>query len=198
MAAAVGGVDVPICAANVGGGLVAEGAGHAVNRGRAAFEFEEGADGCFIQVQVEAAEAKTGAVFLVAEGGLKAQRRERGAPIARIMTDDYFPFGAFFEARFRFGTARRRCFGSKHDAVDTVRADAMAFWRCRFGADAEESAAASQVGVRRVVERVGFEDAALGCGAQGLDGEDRGAEVGYTELDFDFAVRFSRLGHGEV
>ena len=52
MAAAIGSVEVPICGADVVVGRVAEAACDAVDRGGAAFEFEECADGCFIQVQV--------------------------------------------------------------------------------------------------------------------------------------------------
>ena len=96
VAAAIGGVDVPICATNVDGRSVAEGACDAVDCGGAAFEFEEGANGCFIQVQVEAAKAKTGAVLFVAEGGFKAEARELGGPIVGSWRGDYFPFGTFF------------------------------------------------------------------------------------------------------
>ena len=76
--------------------------------------------------------------------------------------------------------------------------DAGGSWGCGFAADAEEAAAEAQIGVGRVVESVGFEDAALVDGAQGFYRANRGVEVGDGELDFDFGVCFSRLGHGEV
>ena len=80
-AAAIGGVEVPIGGANVMAYSEAEGAGNAVDCLGCAFEFEEGADGCFIEVQVQVREAETGAEFFVAEGGSEAEGRELGEPI---------------------------------------------------------------------------------------------------------------------
>jgi len=50
-----------------------EGAGGAIDGLRGAFEFEENASGCFIEVQMEARELETGAVFLVEEGRTETQ-----------------------------------------------------------------------------------------------------------------------------
>jgi hypothetical protein len=198
-ATAGSGVEVPICGADVGGGRVAEGAGDAVDRDGAAFEFEECADGRFIQVQVQAAKTKTGAVFLVVELRLEAQTREGGAPIAGV-AGDCFPFEAFFVAASfpgRVALARGRLRGEDY-ATDADAVSTGVSRGCMFGADAEEAATAAQIGMGRVVERVGFENAALGGGAQGSDRAERGIEVGDLELDLDFAVCFWRLGHGEV
>ena len=67
---------------------------------------------------------------------------------------------------------------------------------CRgLNAQAEEHAAAAQVGLRRVVESVLFQEAALGCGTQGTDFAQNCGNVSDAELDFDFAVGFSGFAH---
>lgn len=200
LAAAVGGVDVPICATNVRGGCVAEGAGYAINRGRVAFEFEECAEGCFIEVQVQAAETETGAVLFVAEGAFKAEAREGGVPIGEMAARDYFPFGAFFVAGILFFGAvlGRGSLGCEEYPANAGALCTGGSWGCVFDADAEESAAFAQIGMGRVVEGVGFERAAVRGGAESSDGTDRGSRIGDRQLDLDFAVCFLRLRHGEV
>lgn len=166
-AAAIGSVNVPVCAADVLVGRVAKAAGDAVDRGGVAFEFEERADGCFIQVQVKTVQAETGAVLFVAEGGLETQCGEGGGPVARVVGGDYFPFGSFFVTGrlFRCAELGQRRFRGEDCAADAAAVDASGSWRCEFGADAEQSAAEAEVGVRSVVERVGFKDAAVVDGA---------------------------------
>lgn len=72
MAAAIGGVESPICGADVVSGREAESAGGAVNRGRSAFELEEGADGGLVEVEVKGVEAEAGAILFVAEAWTEA------------------------------------------------------------------------------------------------------------------------------
>lgn len=162
--AAIGGVDVPVCGADILAGRVAEGAGDAINRGGAAFEFEEGADGCFIQVQVETVQVESAAVLFVAEGWLEAQCGEGGGPVARVMWGDFFPFGTFFVTAILPGgvVLARGCLGREDYAPDADAVDAGSCWRCGLDADAEEAATVAQIGMGCVVESVGFERAALG------------------------------------
>ena len=62
---------------------------------RGAFDFKEVADGSFVEVEVQASGGRnvteTGAEFLVAETGVKAEALKLGDPIARG-SDGRFPF----------------------------------------------------------------------------------------------------------
>ena len=71
-ATARGGVEVPIGGAEVRFFREAERLGCAIDCFGCAFQFEECASWCFIQVQVEIWEAEGGAEFVVAKGGAEA------------------------------------------------------------------------------------------------------------------------------
>ena len=180
VASAIGGVDIPICATNVRKGCIAERAGDALDCGGLTLEFQECAEGCFIQVQVEAAEMETGAVLFVAERGSEAEARELGGPIAGMAARDYFPFGAFFVAGIllRGAVRGRGSLGCEEYAADAGAVGPGGSWGCGFGADAEESAAVAQIGSGGVVQSVGFERATVRSGAQGPYGTGSGAGIG--------------------
>jgi hypothetical protein len=99
--AAVGGVKIPIGAADVVGWRVAELPGYAVDGRGTAFEFEETADGGLVEVKVKGAEAETGSVFVVAKAGTKTDGFEQGGCAAGV-ADSNFAFEALFVTRPRF------------------------------------------------------------------------------------------------
>src|SRR5271154_4576475 len=73
-AARIGGMKVPIGASNILARRKAEGAGNAVDGAGSAFEFEEHAHRCFIQVQMKPPKAERTPIFFVAKGGTQAKR----------------------------------------------------------------------------------------------------------------------------
>jgi hypothetical protein len=196
----VGGVNVPISAANVVARGEAEGARSGVNRLRAAFEFEEDAGGCFIQVHMKAAHAKRGAVFFIAECGAKAERAEKLRP-AGWMGDGEFAFEAFFiagEARRRMAGARalRRGFECENGAAGTTLE--RPGWRGCLGAKAKKAAGAAEGGIGRVEESVFFEDAGARRGAEAAKISNKSGNIRDAQLDFDFAGRTAGRGHRRV
>ena len=72
--------------------------------------------------------------------------------------------------------------------------DASGSWGCEFAADAEQSAAEAEIGVGRVVESVGFEDAALVDGTQGFYRANGGSRSLTGSLISISAWVFRRLG----
>src|SRR5580698_11238881 len=95
---AIGDVNAPVgVCAEVGGGE-AEAARGAFDRGRRAFEFEEGANGSFVEFGMDSGEFVCGAVLLVLEAGAKPEALELLAQVG-VRGEDDFAFEAFFEAQ---------------------------------------------------------------------------------------------------
>ena len=144
-----------------------------INGLRLAFEFEKYADGCFIQVQVQTMVHKTRSEFFVAEGGSESKGRQ-SAREGGGCHENQFAFGAFFVARtpiwcgFRFG---RRWALAGEDCFRASCWNAVA-WGRFFGTHANQPAAASEIGMWSIEERIPFQNTSVGnCPNPGQAGE---------------------------
>ena len=93
-AAAIGSINIPIRAANVVGAEIAEARATRSIACGVAFEFEESADGCFIEVQMKAVKAETGPVFFIAEAGTETRCGREVAGQSRACGLRLLPFRA--------------------------------------------------------------------------------------------------------
>jgi hypothetical protein len=198
-AAAICGVKIPIRRSQVVGGRKTEGLGGAVDGGRRAFQFQKYADGSLVEVQMQAVISETGSEFFVLEAGAQAERRKTANKCGWIL-EDQFAFGTFFVARsFALGRAPLlgwRRLGGKH--CFAVTAGLAISRRGSFDADSNQPAVSTKIRIRRIEERVSFEDAAVGIGAEALQPCEDVAQFGNVQLDFDFRGNFSNLAHMEV
>ena len=134
-----------------------------INGLRLAFEFEKYADGCFIEVQMQPPPSKAGSEFFVAEGGSESKGRQ-SAREGGGCHENQFAFGAFFVARtpiwcgFRFGG---RWALAGEDCFRAPCWNAVA-WGRFFGTHANQPAAASEIGMWSIEERIPFQNTSVG------------------------------------
>jgi hypothetical protein len=184
MAAACGGIEVPIRAAKVVAGTVAQGARNAINGSRAAFELEEHAHWSFVQIDGQAGEAKTGAIFLVTEGWAKANSAKQGRPAAGNLQGK---LRFDFDLIARGGPSGDGDFGSESSA-GAPGGDVGA---CRRGldADAKETAEMVQLRTSCIVKRVLLKDAAVANDAKGTQALEQRRNIRDPEFYLDFGMR---------
>lgn len=204
-AATVGDVDVPIAAAIIISGRVAESAGDAVNVERKALEFEECSGGSLIKLDSETwktAETEGGPEFVIAKARAKAQRSEDFVPVFPGTCDNQFPLELFLVAAVARGAEDSRGLGGKDRASDwggaVLRSRRLGAgpWSRRFNANSKKSATATKIGVRSVVEGVPFEDTAFVERAEILELTEQGRNIRDAELYLDLAVRPFMWRHG--
>jgi hypothetical protein len=183
VAAAMGGVELPVGGADVVAAGVAQGVGGAVDCRRQTFEFQEIAHGSFVQVEVQVAQPETGAELFVAEGGAEAQGPQMRAPVPSC-GDGRFGFEILFIGRRSGG--RGRLFRRK-PCSGQARAEERRGGR-RFDSESQEAAAAAKRAVRRVKQSVAFENAAMGVRAQVLELADQAGQVFDPEFYFGLEV----------
>ena len=100
-AAAVGSIDVPIAAAIIVAGRVAESAGDAVDNAGKPFELDECASGSLVKLDRkawEAGEAEGGPDFVVAKTGTKAEGSKPAVPMGPRARDDQLSLEFFLVA----------------------------------------------------------------------------------------------------
>ena len=197
-AAAVGDVDVPIAAAIIVAGRVAESARGAVDAARKAFEFEECSGGSLVELDGETwktAETEGRPEFVIAKARAKAQRSEGFVPAFRRTCDNQFPLELFLVkavARGAEGSGGLRGEDRASDwrgAVSQFRRLGAGPWSRRFNANAKKGATATKIGVRSVVEGVPFEDTALVERAEVFELTEHGRNIRDAELYLDLSVR---------
>jgi len=190
-ATAIGCIQIPIRSVYVLARCISERAGHSIDGSRRAFEFEEGADRCFIEVQMQAGKAECGPVFLVAEARAQADGAQGRWP-AGWPFDREFPFEALLVAR----TAAGRGNGSLR-GEDRTSGPARQKLRGRRRLDAQPQQAPppAEISGGSVVQRILFEDAPVQLGAQPLQAADQRRQVGDAKLYFDFASCAKTRGH---
>ena len=179
----------------------AERLGGFVDRFWRAFEFEDGADGSFVEVEMEGAEGEAGAEFLIAEGWAKAEGEESVDEFFG-MAEGQFAFGTLLVAGTLFGFGISSCWGRRgFGGEDSSGAAGWLVGRGggSFDAHAEQAASTAEGGVGCVEERILFEDSAVGDGGEpAKEGEDFG-EAGDAQLDLDLGgslFDFTNFAHG--
>ena len=188
LAATIRGIEVPVGAAYEIVGAVSERPGDSVDRGRPPFELEEDTDRGLVQVEVQSRKAERRAVLLIAPRRPEAARSEMHVGSNRV-TDPDLPFKAFLIARSASvtSTAGRRSLRGHQPAAPAVRG--------RVDSEPQEPPATAQAGIRRVVEDVPLEDAALVLCTDLVQPPQQICEVGHRQLDLDFAAGRLGLGH---
>jgi hypothetical protein len=158
-AAAIGDINVPIGAPDVFAGRVTKEAGSPIYGLRRTLQFEEHTSRCFIEVQVEAGEFESGAIFFIKKGRPEAHGAQLAGEAAWV-ADDQFTLQPLFIARTgRFPSLpRERGFGGQEcSEVPALRGPSV-----RGGgleAQAEEAPAAADIRARRIKKGVVLVDA---------------------------------------
>jgi hypothetical protein len=197
--AAIGGVKIPVGGAQIVGGREAEGFCCFVDCVRWTFEFEDEADGSFVEVEMQRAAGKAGAEFFVAEGGAEAQGVEALDEFLGFAQRE-FAFGALFVARGLFGFASRRHGRRGFRCKDRASAACGLIGCCgrSFLAHADQSAAAAECSVGSIEQRVLFQDATVRGGGKAAEFGENVFEIRNAELNFDFSRNFINFAHASV
>lgn len=191
MLAAISRIKLPIGGAIVVARRKTQGAGYAVYFSGSALKFEEGADGRFIQVHLEAREPERGPIFLISEHRIEAEGPKYPRPIPRIAYGS-LAFEPFFVSA---GGGAQGRLGRK----DRANASAVAGHRRQgLNAQPQEAARTAERGIGRVVKRVPLEDAAVRHSAEACEGAKEGGRIGNREFDFDFAIGAAARRHARV
>ena len=191
MLAAISRIKLPIGGAIVVARRKAQGAGYAVYFSGSAFEFEEGADGRFIQVHFEAWEPECGPIFLISEHRMEAEGPKYPRPIPRLA------YGSLAFEPFLVSPGRR---AQGHLGCEDCANAAAAACHRRQGLDAQpqEAASATERGIGRVVKCVPLEDASVGDSAEACEGAEERGRIGDAQFDFGFAIGAAARRHARV
>jgi hypothetical protein len=199
--AALGDVKVPVGATVIIARGVAKSAGGAIDGAGVAFEFEECTGGGLVEVESELREPIGRSIFLVAEAGAETERAQDLVPAGWWIPDHDFPFELFFVSPRADGARASRGFGfggqdrsggggARVPTLGGRRSIESSSAGCRdFYSDAQQGAAATEVGIGCVVECVPFEDTTFVGGAEAVELAVHLLPVEDAQLHFDFAIR---------
>ena len=181
---AIGCIQIPIRSVYVLCRGKPERAGRSVDCARRSFEFEKHTDRCFIEVQMQAAEPKRGAIFLVPEARAQADRAQRPLPALGRLNRDLS-----LELLLVSGPALRRYGRLRRQNRPQTAARNELRRRGHLDAEPQEAPARAEIGLGRVVERILFEHAPMLCGAEALEPPDQDRQIVNAEFDFYLANR---------
>jgi len=199
---AIRGINVPICAPEVVAGSELKRAGSAIDSARGPFELEKGTHGRFIEVQMKLRKIERGPKFLVDKAGAETHGDDRTFELCGIV-ERQLTFEALFVScgagspatLVGWSLGGEDCpAGTQFRAVKVGAGSSCAPRYWGLETQAEESASPAKGGLRRVVNGVVLENAALGCSTDSAESAQEGGQVADAQLDLDFAV--GGPGHG--
>jgi hypothetical protein len=191
--AAVRSVEVPIRAPNVVPRREAKGAGNAVNGLGGTLQLEKNAHWCFIQVHIEAGQAESRAVLLVAEAWAQTDGAQNAVP-ALGESNQCLPF----ELLLVPGAGACRGRGLRRDYRAAAPAPDRSGWSRSLCSYAQQAPSSAKVGIGSVVEDVPLENPAVRSGAQAAQLTDQAGYTRDAKFDFNFAGRPTANRHGTV
>jgi len=162
-----------------------------------ALEFEDDADGSFVEVEVQAAKPEGRTEFFISETRAEAENAETAHERLGI-AQAKFAFGTLFVARpfaIRPLPVWRRCRRlDSEDGAAPARCLAVRGGGC-FNSHSDQPAGTAEIGIGRIEQRVSFKDATVRDGSNAFQAFEDVWQIGDPQLYFDLGRSLGDLAH---